>query len=252
MKVLLYCGYRVGSKSFGEWLGKEMKIPFYFEPLSKAKPENERVDVFKIETDFIAKISPMDGFDYDYLLKFFDKVIVLYREDTLEQAESIVWSLHKNVWHQNNEKTNNYEIDDDFLDDHKKEILDHKHSLDFQNNMYKELRDCLVISYEEFFYTRRCIKQVEGYLRIKTETTPVLTNKLRNRKRYLTTQLKNELLQYGNELKYEIRSEVKRELLKVLKNEVYGELKHELKNQLREELREELKQEVKEQLKNEL
>ena len=113
MKILIYCTYRVGSKSFGDWLSLELGIPYYFEPLNILGKEwpgyNEKI--FDIKTDFIAKISPQDAINfnlkYSFFVKFFDKIIVLYRDNTLEQAESVIWSDYTDKWHQN-EKFSNF------------------------------------------------------------------------------------------------------------------------------------------------
>ena len=82
MKILLYCGHRVGSRSFGEWLEKEIGIPFYFEPL-KYPYEDSKINLFddflkkeffnkniEDDLDFIIKISPSDGVIYDKIENF--------------------------------------------------------------------------------------------------------------------------------------------------------------------------------------
>lgn len=189
----------MGSKSLGDWLELETGIPFYFQPLPSANPHDDEYKSFglflkkdilsekpcKIEQNFITKISHGDGIEYEKLVKYFDKIIVIYRENTLEQAESMVWSLHKDVWHQNTYNTNFYEIDENFLKSYNQEILDTKSSMDTDTEMYKNLENCLHITYEEFFYSDNGIKKIEEYLGIKTKTKPNSRNKLRNGKRNL-------------------------------------------------------------------
>lgn len=73
MKILLYCTHRTGSFSFGSWLEYEIDIPYY-QNLNK----NYDSQIVKILYD--------DKIKYKEFLEFFDKIIVLYREDTIAQA----------------------------------------------------------------------------------------------------------------------------------------------------------------------
>ena len=108
MKILLYTGYRTGSNSFGEWASIQLDLPYYHEPFNKnitiPSMIANKLALYKnflIEEagDCIIKVSPSDGFDYEELQNLFDKRIVLYRENTKEQAESIMWANEKQLWH---------------------------------------------------------------------------------------------------------------------------------------------------------
>ena len=165
MKILLYTTYRTGSLNFGEWLSHELSIKYYHEPLNKNN--KYRAEYFKdfnlTELDSgIVKISPSDSFLYDDSFNIFDKNIVLYRENTLEQTESMVWAEDKNRFHfGENLSANYYIIPDDFLISNKEKIDNIKIHLDIQKEFLKSLKNCLHITYEEFYYSNIGIKKLE-------------------------------------------------------------------------------------------
>ena len=184
MKILLYTGYRTGSNSFGEWLSIQLNIPYYHEPFnSYIKPFNEN---FSIEAsgDCIIKISPADRFDYENLKKLFDKKIVLHRENTKEQAESIIWANEKQLWHHTylDDKfiSAHYTITQEWIVANLDEIKSLQDSLVKEKEELKSLKDCILISYEELYYSADGIKKIEDYLGFKSNSKFNKINKLRN------------------------------------------------------------------------
>jgi hypothetical protein len=188
MKILNYTGFRTGSRSFGEWLSIELNLLYYHEPF------NPIFDIknFSIEDagDCIIKIPPTDGFDYENLKKLFDKKIVLYRENTREQSESIIWANEKqlwhNTWHNSTEnssfKSAHYTIPQDWLDKNAESIKSMELRFEKENKELKLLKDCLHITYEELYYSNKGIKKVEDYIEFKSKSTFNKINKLRNGK----------------------------------------------------------------------
>jgi hypothetical protein len=186
MKFLSYTGYRTGSRSFGEWLSIELNIPYYHEPF------NPKFDIknFSIEDtgDCIIKIPPADGFDYETLKKLFDKTIILYRENTKEQAESAIWAYEKKLWHHDwnasiensSFKSAHYTIPQEWLDENAEMIKCFTEDLQKENEKLKSLKDCLHITYEELYYSNEGIKKVEDYIGFKSKTTFSKMHKLRN------------------------------------------------------------------------
>jgi hypothetical protein len=176
MKILSYTGYRTGSRSFGEWLSFELNLPYHHEPF------NPIFDIknFSIENtgDCIIKIPPADNIGYENLKKLFNKRIVLYRENTKEQAESIIWSNEKQLWHnqwhtqtENSSFTNaHYTIPQDWLDTHAEQIEKDIKDLEKENEILKSLTDCLHITYEELYYSDNGIKKVEDYIGFKSKS----------------------------------------------------------------------------------
>ena len=191
MKFLSYTGYRTGSRSFGEWLSIELDLPYYHEPF------NPKFDIenFSIEDagDCIIKIPPADGFDYENLKKLFDKTIILYRENTREQAESAIWAYEKKLWHHDwnavidtstskpSSFTNaHYTIPQEWLDKNAESIKCMEADLQKENELLKSLTDCLHITYEELYYSDNGIKKIEDYIGFKSKTKFSKIHKLRN------------------------------------------------------------------------
>jgi hypothetical protein len=186
MKILLYTGYRTGSNSFGEWISIQLNLPYYHEPFNP----NFDIKNFSIEDagDCIIKIPPDDGFDYENLKIIFDKKIILYRENTREQAESIIWANEKQLWHNGwhtNTETSSfinayYTIPNDWLDTNAGIIESTIDALEIENEELKLLKDGLHITYEELYYSDKGIKKVEDYIGFKAKTKFNSINKLRN------------------------------------------------------------------------
>ena len=192
MKILIYTGYRTGSKSLGNWLEIELGIPYYHEYYNKDNPEKwermRRINLNRLN-DYIIKISPGDGFDFDEIINGFDKVILLYREDTLAQAQSMVWAKANELWHNTyvNDKFTyaHYTIDDKFIIDNSEKINTIKEIYDREVSFLKSKNIGLLISYEELFVNNTGIKKLEDYLRISTKTVFDTNDKLRNNAPYI-------------------------------------------------------------------
>lgn len=184
MKILLYTGYRTGSKSLGEWLEIELETEYYHEPFNPTidlNTKNFNIDSIK---SGIIKISQTDGMIFNDIVGKFDKIILLYRENTLEQAESFVWANNKKQYHHTfvGEKFvyAHYNIPDDFLESNKGTINFNKARFDKQNEHILSIQTGLCISYEELYYSETGIKKLEEYLGFKAKTKFNSVNKLRN------------------------------------------------------------------------
>jgi hypothetical protein len=193
MKILMYTGYRTGSRSLGDWLHTELNLNYYHEPFNKnitiphmVRAKNKLYKNFSIEqsNNCIIKISPNDEFDYENLKKLFDKKIILYRENTKQQAESILWANEHQSWHStiidNKFISAHYTIPQEWLDINAKQIELSSYALQQENEMLKSLTDCLHITYEELYYSDNGIKKIEDYIGFKTKTKFNKINKLRN------------------------------------------------------------------------
>jgi len=198
MKILIYTGYRTGSNSFGELLSIELNLPYHHEPFNKTitVPSMvinkilfaEKLELYKnfsIEEagDCIIKITQDNNFDYESLKKLFDKKIVLYRENTKEQAESILWANEKQIWHNQSDNkfiSAHYIIPTEWLDTNAEEIKFWDVKLQEENKILKSLTDCLHITYEELYYSDEGIKKIEDYIGFKSKLKFDKIDKLRN------------------------------------------------------------------------
>jgi LPS sulfotransferase NodH len=187
MKILLYTGYRTGSKSLGNWLKIELNMPYFHEYYNKSNEEKwnyyKKIDLNKIN-DYIIKISPNDGFDFDELIKEYDKVILLYREDTISQAQSMMWAKDTQLWHHTylGDKfiSAHYTIPIEWLNKNAEEINSINALLTKENELLKSLTNCLHITYEELYYSVEGIKKIENYLGFKSKSKFNKIHKLRN------------------------------------------------------------------------
>ena len=98
----------------------------------------------------------------------------------------MVWAEDKNRFHfGENLSANYYIIPDDLLISNKEKIDNIKIHLDIQKEFLKSLKNCLHITYEEFYYSNIGIKKLEEYLNFKAKTLPDPRTKLRNNKKNL-------------------------------------------------------------------
>jgi hypothetical protein len=174
MKILLHTDYRTGSKSLGEWLSFEIGLTYYHEllnPKFKNKYLNVRLDDLD---NCVVKISSGDEWNYEKQRTFFDKCIVLIREDTKSQAESLLWGEVHNKWHNtiinNSWDISYYKIDDKFLVDNKDKIDLIENSIKITNDYFKSLNECLLITYEELYYSSIGKEKISDYLTFTPKT----------------------------------------------------------------------------------
>lgn len=198
MKILLLSEGRTGSHSIMEWINKNLNLKIISET-------NEFDDFDYINNDdfIIKKPISNKNFNLDDV-KYFNKIIVLYREDTLKQSESNVYSILKKKWHHDNLEKNNgfYELDEEFLKKNRKKIWDGKYSFDDLNKIYKKINVGIKITYEDIFIKKIGQEILENYLDFKAKE-PLCDehNKLRKENLNVTLNfLKNEIDLLKNEI----------------------------------------------------
>ena len=228
MKILLYSGGRTGSQSLGRWICNELNYYFIHE-------ENSEFD-YKNSVDFVYKRNLHDkDFIFENERDFFDKIIILYRENTLDQAVSGVHALIKQQWHHEEGKDAFYEISENFYEENYDTILIWKKDFDNELERIRQYENVLLISYEDIFEKNIGQKQIEDYLNITSKT--ILTdpnNKLRKENlkstlefyRKYTIDLENKLNQTTNILK-------SKELLLIKQNKDFKNEKTSLNKQIK-------------------
>jgi hypothetical protein len=174
MKILLISNGRTGSYSICEWLSKELNIKFITE-----------IDIsldYKVEDNFILKRTLSNSnFDFEDI-KYFDKIIVLYRKNTLKQSESNLYAILKNKWHHHSDDITDgyYEIDEDFFIKNHETIWNSKYQLDEEKNEMLNLKFGIKVSYEEIFEEEVGEKIILNYLDFSPKIK--LNTKLKMRK----------------------------------------------------------------------
>ena len=173
MKILIYSEGRVGSHSLGQWLSDELSIPFY----------QEMVEInYNVSKDFIQKIYHFkQNKTVDF--NFFDKIIVLYRENILENAISNIYALKTKKYHHssNDILDGYYSITKEFCDENYIKIIELMTTIKESNKELKKLDKFLILSYEEIFIDNVGQQKIENY--IGFESKSILANpKLKLRK----------------------------------------------------------------------
>ena len=158
MKILLLCEGRTGSYSVMEWIEQCLGL--------KIIGETTEFD-YKNNDDFIIKrtLSNNDFDINDYI--YFDKVIILYRKDTLQQSLSLIYALLNQKWHHSfGTEDGFYKLDEDFLIEHHDDIWEKKYRYDEINQTYINLNFGQKITYEEIFIKKTGEQILKDYLNI--------------------------------------------------------------------------------------
>ena len=158
MKILLISNGRTGSYSICEWLSKELNVKFITEIEDSLN--------YKVEDNFILKRTLSNNeFDLEDI-KYFDKIIVLYRKNTLKQSESSLYAILRKKWHHspNIIPDGYYELNEDFLKKNHEIIWESKYEMDKEKIKMLNLNFGLKISYEEIFEEKIGQKIISNYI----------------------------------------------------------------------------------------
>lgn len=189
MKILLISNGRTGSYTVCEWLSKELNLKFIV--------ETDLSFNYKIEDNFIMKRTlSNNNFDLEDIV-YFDKIIVLYRKNTLKQAESNTYAILKNKWHHRSDHITDgyYEIDEDFLIKNHKTIWGSKYQMDDEKNKMLKLNFGFKISYCEIFEDKIGEKLISEYVGFNPKTKIDTNLKLRkeNPQQYVINSYEREI-----------------------------------------------------------
>lgn len=173
MKILIYSEGRVGSHSLGRWLSQNLSIQFVSESMEF---DYENNDNFIRKIYFYPKHSTNTTQQWSVEknpVKFecFDKVIRLYRENTLDQSISNLQRIDTQSFHYSENKFDAYyELTKEFCDKYYLEIYRTIKMLKRNNEELKNIGVGLLLSYEEIFLENTGQKKIEEYLGFKSQT----------------------------------------------------------------------------------
>ena len=160
MKIILLSEGRTGSYSVMEWIKKH----FNYKIIEELIP----FDYINNQNFILKRTLSNNDFDLDDLV-YFDKIIILYRENTFEQAESSIYAILNKKWHHTNGTNDGYyEMDEQFLIDHHDDIWKSVRNYEEYLKTYKSINVGLKISYEEIFVFKTGQKKLEEYLDINS------------------------------------------------------------------------------------
>jgi hypothetical protein len=176
MRILIYSTQRCGSTAVMNWVSKELDLTPVFEPFIPCGEADYRryndnwrndLETFNRLKHIVAKIIHYnlsdiidnDNIERDFFSKF-DKVIVLYRENIRDQAESLlIASKRKISFGEYNLKKELSDLNPDHIEETSNIMLEQTESLLSYNNCFK-------ISYEDIFIRKDYNKLIE-YLGIE-------------------------------------------------------------------------------------
>lgn len=172
MKILIYSEGRVGSHSLGRWLSQNLSMPFIAESV-EFDYENEDNFIRKIYFYPNGNTTSQQWLVEKKPVKFecFDKVICLYRENTLDQAISYLQRIDTQRFHYSEDKFDAYyELTKEFCDKYYPEIFRTIKMLNRNNEELKNLEVGLLLSYEEIFLENTGQKKIEEYIGFNSKT----------------------------------------------------------------------------------
>ena len=176
MRILIYSTQRCGSTAVMNWVSKELDLTPVFEPFIPCGEEDYRryndnwrndLEAFNRLKHIVAKVIHYnldelihkDNIERDFFSKF-DKVVVLYRENIRDQAESLlIASKRKISFGEYNLKKELSDLNPDHIEETSNIMLEQTESLLSYNNCFK-------ISYEDIFIRKDYNKLIE-YLDIQ-------------------------------------------------------------------------------------
>ncbi len=176
MRILIYSTQRCGSTAVMNWVSKELDLTPVFEPFIPCGEEDYRryndnwrndLEAFNRLKHIVAKVIHYnldelihkDNIERDFFSKF-DKVVVLYRENIRDQAESLlIASKRKISFGEYNLKKELSDLIPEHIEETSNIMLEQTESLLSYNNCFK-------ISYEDIFIRKDYNKLIE-YLGIK-------------------------------------------------------------------------------------
>ena len=161
MKILLLSEGRTGSYSVMDWISESLKLNIV--------TELDNFDYINNDNFIFKRSLSNNNFNLDDV-KYFNKIIILYREDTLSQSLSSIYTILNKKWrHSKDKKDGFYVLDEEFLNENHNQIWDTKYSYDELNKIYKNLDFGLKITYENIFVEKIGQKMLEDYIGFSSE-----------------------------------------------------------------------------------
>jgi hypothetical protein len=204
MKILIYSEGRVGSHSLGRWLSQNLSMQFVAESMEFDYENNDNF-IRKIYFYPNGSTTNQQWLVEKKPVKFecFDKIIRLYRENTLDQAISYLQRIDTQRFHYSEDKFDAYyELTKEFCDKYYPEIYRTIKMLNRNNEELKNLGVGLLLSYEEIFLENTGQKKIEEYIGFESKTNLYdPRHKLRVKNEEIDSYLETLLEDYRKNLK---------------------------------------------------
>ena len=155
MKILILSHTRCGSTTLCKWICKELNFELDETPYNY-KTFNS---VFKFD-NIIRKIVIEEYNPSNEVIKKFDKVICLSRENIIDAAISFINADNKGKWH------DTYEITNKWINDYKNKIVETVYKYEHLRNRLKN-KNLFQITYENMYINKTDVNRVISYLNIE-------------------------------------------------------------------------------------
>jgi hypothetical protein len=155
MRVLIIANQRSGSTILGQWLSYELNYKYINEPENPFEINDLNVVVKSL---YIALPHNIND-----LIKKYDKIIGLHREDTFECAISLLYcqeNPNTYIYH------GIYNVDDKWISERKEKIENLSISIEVTNLKLLSINDILQCTYENIYQEKCDIDLIKNYLNI--------------------------------------------------------------------------------------
>lgn len=190
MRILIYALPRTGSTNLAYYLAESLKCLVAVEPFHEDRTWQKELTDFDIweRKDVVVKTMWGQGnYLYSDLKNKFDRVIILWREDTLQQAESYAFASldeTKRHWHDPYKFTDRKVVQEDIA----------KYLTWFENR-YKEVEDIddFKTTYERIYQTGEDLDRLDSHVGITGKNYRFILDK-NNRYRKDKFEVKKSLI----------------------------------------------------------
>lgn len=172
MRVLIITHPRSGGYSLTIWLSKELGCKYYHEPFNVESEIDIDLNVFT-DKNCVVKIFPIQlkKFDIDIknFMNTFDKIIIHKRENEIDVAISLAWTILHNKqpeeWHQT------YEVKDDWIYENRELIDSQMNRVKYFDREIDELKidDHLKTTYNSIFENKTDVYRILDFLNYKNQ-----------------------------------------------------------------------------------
>jgi hypothetical protein len=165
MRILILKHRRAGAFVLSQWIASELQLHHYHEPLGEDNPFNRHnaeraLYGNNVLIEEIPESIKEFGLNYVEFLGSFDKIVGLTRNDIKECAISLQTFIRKDKYEQYNI------INTDWLNLNENEFKKNEEYLNKSKLEILNVTNCLQVTYEDIFETKKDIQKLVNYLEI--------------------------------------------------------------------------------------
>jgi hypothetical protein len=169
VRILIIGTPRSGTNTLLDWISKETDYLKIYEPyneICKLRTHKQEDEIKLVEDvtnqNIVVKCLSFEVEKNQHVLTLFDKIIVIVRNNTKEQSESLWNSKRTNNWGER------YYISPSQLKLNSVEISLEEPRLIFENNKLKEIGNSLQVTYEGVYVSGLDIERITNFINLET------------------------------------------------------------------------------------